>query len=207
VRPAVAPAIAVLSVALALAGCRGNGPTASSTPSAPAAQPTGLGGGAGEQSSVPRSTILSTPRPTLSNVSAVKELPGPCPYISDQDWADHEGNRVGRSVRLATKPVGCRFYFQYDPSQVTGEITLQRFRTSTEAFNAVVSATKGHPEFVDDKTIGDDGSISIRLALQGQATWACIFSEGATVVTVHTSQSDTSNDARTLGALIAPNIK
>jgi len=71
----------------------------------------------------------------------------------------------------------------------------------------VVTATKGHPEFVDDKDIGDGGSIARQMPLQGKATWECVFSKGALVVTVHTSQPNISDNARTLAKLIAPVIR
>ena len=122
-------------------------------------------------------------------------------------WADSEGNRVGRSVRLADTPVGCRFYFAYDPRQLTGEIRFQRVSTATEAFNAVANAATGHPEFVDDRGIGDGGSISIRRDLQGVPSWECLFSHGRLIVSVHTSQSNTSNNARTLARLIAAALR
>jgi hypothetical protein len=185
---------------LALVGCTDKKATTTT------AQPSGLGGGGGEQASTPRSTIVTTPRPKLSAPAGAKEIDGPCPYISNQDWADHEGNRVGRSVRLATTPVGCRFYFEYDPNHITGEITIQRFGTATQAFNAVVTAANGHPEFVDDNDIGA-GAISIKAALQGTPTWECIFAKGTVVVSVHTSQDHPSDNARTLARMIVPNIK
>jgi hypothetical protein len=141
-------------------------------------------------------------------VRGAKEIPGDCPYITAHEWAISEGNRVGRVVRLALTPVGCRFYFEYDDSVITGEITIQKFPTPTQAFNAVVTAANGHPEFVDDKTIGDGGSISIRAPLQdGELTWQCVFAKGRNVVTVHSSQNDPSDNARTLARKIAPRIK
>jgi hypothetical protein len=185
-------------------------PAASAVPSSPAASTAspGLGGGAGEQTSTAvRSTIITTPTPKLSTEASGREIDKSCPYISDQAWADGEGNRVGRSVQLAGTPVGCRFYFQYDPTQITGEITIEKFGTPTEAFNAVVGAAKLDPGFVDDRSIGNGGSISVRLPLQGEKTWACIFSKGVYAVTVHTSQTDTSKNGRNLAAQIAPMIR
>jgi len=165
-----------------------------------------LGGGGGEQSSAPRSTIVSTPRPTLSNLAAAREVDGNCPYISATDFRDAEGDRVGRVTVLQTNPVGCRFYFAYDPSVVVGEIRLQRLGTAVEAFNAVVTAARGHPEFVDDKTIGS-GSISIKLPLQGTPTWACIFAKGNLVVTAHSRQTVVGEDARNIARSIAPKLR
>jgi hypothetical protein len=215
--PRAGPAVVAVSLAGVLltgAGCGGSTPNRSAASSTPGPSATsaggstseaggGLGGGSGERSSTPRSTIVTTPTPTISTSAAGQEIGKPCPYLTDLEWADHEGNRVGRSVQLAGTPVGCRFYFAYDPNQITGEILIQRFGTATEAFNAVVIAARGHPEFVDDRSIGDGGSISVRLPLQGAPTWACVFSHGRSVVTVHTSQNDTSNDARTLARLVS----
>jgi hypothetical protein len=134
------------------------------------------------------------------------EIDAPCPYATADEFRGAEGDRVGRVVELKGNPVGCRFYFSYDPSVVVGEIRVQRFATATEAFNAVVTAATGHPEFVDDKTIGDGGSISIRLPLQGQQTWACIFSKGDYVVTAQSRQTVVGQDARNIARLIEPRI-
>jgi hypothetical protein len=197
----LAAAVAVLG----LAACTSHGSPA--TPSSSDSQPAGLGGGSGEQqSSAPRSTILTTPTPKLSTGAGAREIDKPCPYATNDEFRDAEGDRTTHSVQLATSPVGCRYYFEYDPKVVIGEITIQRFKTATEAFNAVVTATKGHPEFVDDRTIGD-GSISIKLPLQGSSTWACIFSKGNLTVTAHSRQTVVGQDARNMAKLIAPRIK
>lgn len=209
--PARLLAIALLAVLLAVSACttsRNGKGAGSASPSSSGGDGGGLAGGDGEDpspSTAPRSTILTTPRPSLSAGEA-REIDAPCPYISNADWASGEGNRVGRSVQLATKPVGCRFYFQYDENQITGEITMARFETATQAFNAVVTAAQGHPEFVDDKDIGDGGSISRRMPLQATATWECVFSKGTLVVTVHTSQANISDNARSLAREIAPKV-
>jgi hypothetical protein len=204
---------AVLASLVAVAGCSHNGGgqaapgTSASVPSessTPTAQSDGLGGGEGE-SSPPRSSIVTTPEPTLSTKDGV-EIDKPCPYATADEFRGAEGDRVGRVVQLMANPVGCRFYFEYDPSAIVGEIRIEKFATSTEAFNAVVVATKGHPEFVDDKNIGDGGSVSIRLPLQGEQTWACIFSKGTYVVTAQSRQTTVGQDARNIAKLIEPRI-
>jgi hypothetical protein len=197
-----------------VAGCSSHGnstagsgsPSGSDSPSV--SQPAGLGGGGGEQSSsAPRSTILTTPTPKLSNDAGAREIDKPCPYATNDEMRNAEGDRTVHSVQLATTPVGCRYFFEYDPTVIIGEITIQKFRTSTEAFNAVVTAAKGHPELVDDKTIGDGGSITIKLPLQGVNTWACIFSRGNLTITVHSRQTVVGQDARNMARLVEGRIK
>jgi hypothetical protein len=166
---------------------------------------TGLGGG-DEETSPSQSTIITTPTPKLSVSSTGKEIEKPCPYATNDEFRDAEGDRTTHSVQLAGKPVGCRYYFQYDPTKIIGEIRIQKFASATAAFNAVVGAAKGHPELVDDKTIGDYGSITIKLPLQGVETWACIFSRGKLVIIAHSRQTVVGQDARNIAKLIAPRI-
>ena len=215
-RPARTHRAAVLAAGLctvlALSGCTHAGAAGSASASASGSAPTtptagGLAGGDGESSPIPsRSTIVTTPTPKLSNATGAPEIDKPCPYASNDAMRNAEGDRTTSSVQLATDPVGCRYFFEYDSSVIISEITIERFANSTEAFNAVVTAANGHPEFVDDKTIGDYGSITIKLPLQGQDTWACIFSKGNLVVVAHTRQTDVGQDARNVAKLIAPAI-
>ena len=143
--------------------------------------------------------------PTIDQRTS-REIDQPCPYANNDEFRDAEGDRVGRSVQLAGNPVGCRFYFQYDPKVIVGEIRIHPMANSTLAFNAVVNAHKTHPEFVEDKTIGDFGAISIRLPLQGEQTWATLFSKGRYMVTVQSRQTDVAQDSRNLAVLIYPRI-
>lgn len=196
-------------LALAMAGCTGSSRPARSTGSA-ASQPGGLGGGSGEQtgnspSSAPRSTVLTTPRPSLSTPHGVKEVDGTCPYIANQAFAEGEGDRVGRVTVLQSKPVGCRFYFSYDASVVIGEIDLDTFGTPTEAYNAMVLSAKGHPEVQSDPAIGD-GAVAFQRDLQGSRTWQCVFAKGPRVVTVRTRQTYPALNAFNLAREIAPRI-
>lgn len=187
------------------AGSQSSPPRPSTTPTTPIAQPTGLGGGGGEQTGPP-STVHSTPRPTLSSRGTAPEVAGSCPYIGAADFADLEGSRVGRVTVLQTRPVGCRFYFQYDPDTVVGEITIARFGTATEAYNAMVGSAGGHPEVQSDAGIGD-GSVAFRTLLQGNRTWQCVFAKGTSVVTVRTRQPYPALNAFSLARAIAPTIK
>lgn len=197
---------------LMLAGCQhsstSTSTSASGSASSPAAgaasptssQPTGLGGGAGEQAS------SSPPPPTLSTSGHVKELPGNCPYISAKGFADREGDRVGRVSVLQARPVGCRFYFEYEPNTVVGEIDVARFATATEAYNAMVRSAAGHPEVQSDRTIGA-GAVAFQTPLQGTRAWQCVFAKGTSVVTVRTRQPYPALNAFLLARAIAPKIK
>lgn len=180
-------------------------PTTSSVPSS-ADTGGGLGGGGGEVSSAPRSTIMTTPKPSLSTPNGVKEVDGTCPYISNQDFADGEGSRVGRVTLLESKPVGCRFYFQYDVNTVVGEIDVATFKTDIQAYNAMVGSAKGHPEVQSDPNIGD-GAVAFRRPLQGTNAWLCVFAKGSTVVTVRTRQPYPALNALNLARTIAPRFK
>ncbi len=196
-----------LLAAGALAGCTpGGGPTVSASlvaPPATGSPPSGLaGGGDGETG---RSTIASTPRPSLSTPHGVREVAGSCPYISAPAFADAEGDRVGRVTLLRTKPVGCRFYFQYDSSQLIGEITIVVFGTPTEAYNAMVLSAKGHPEVQSYSDVAD-GAVAFQTPLRGNPAWQCVFARGRSVVTVRTQQPYPALNAVNLAREIAPKI-
>lgn len=194
----------MLPTLLVLTGCAHHeSPTqpASSPPSSPAA---GLGGGGGEQTSVQRSTIMTTPSPKLTAGQGV-EIDKPCPYASTDDFRDAEGDRTVHSVQLAGTPVGCRYYFEYDPTVIIGEIRIQTFPTTTAAYNAVVVAANGHSEAYGDPSIAG-GAVLLKLPLQGKDTWACIFAKGRVVVTAHTRQTQVAQDAKNVAVLIAPKV-
>lgn len=192
---------------LALAGCQSGSPGVnppSSTVATSQPQPTGLGGASGEQASS-ASPARSTPRPTLSTPGAVTETPGTCPYISAAQFADLEGDRVGRVTVLRSRPAGCRFYFEYDPAVLVGEITVARLGTPTEAYNAMVGSARGHPEVQSDAAIGA-GAVAFQTPLQGSRTWQCVFAKGTSVVTVRTRQPYPALNAFLLARAIAPKI-
>jgi hypothetical protein len=187
-----------------LAGCRSGsaGPAGSTQPAG--SLPSGLAGG-GDGETGP-STIVTTPRPSLSTPNGVREVDGSCPYISAQDFADAEGNRVGRVTVLQSRPLGCRFYFQYNPSQLVGEITVVVFKTTTEAYNAMVLSAKGHPEVQSYPDVGD-GAVAFRTPLQGNPAWQCVFAKGRSVVTVRTQQPYPALNAVNLAREVAPKFK
>lgn len=198
-------AVAALAVA-ALAGCWSAGTAAppsdaGTTTVTITAGPTGLGGGGGEETSAP----ASTPQHSLTPPGPVREVTGSCPYIDAARFADLEGSRVGRVTVLRTRPVGCRFYFQYDPSVIVGEITIARFPSATEAYNSMVESARNHPEVQSDAGIGD-GSVAYRTDLQGNQTWQCVFAKGTSVVTVRTRQPYPALNAFSLARAIAPKV-
>jgi hypothetical protein len=191
-----------------LAGCRsGSRAPAVSTSQQDSAGvlPSGLAGG-GDGETGPASTIVTTPRPSLSTPNGAREVTGNCPYISAQNFADAEGDRVGRVTVLETKPVGCRFYFQYDSSQLIGEITVSVFRTPTEAYNAMVLSARGHPEVQSYPDVGD-GAVAFQTPLRGSPAWQCVLAEGRSVVTVRTQQPYPALNAVNLARELVPKFK
>ncbi|HEY0166687.1 MAG TPA: hypothetical protein VGB75_06550 [Jatrophihabitans sp.] len=202
------PGALIVALALALTGCQpGAGSGGPASPRATqAASSTGLADGGGGERTGPASTVLSTPRPTLSTPGAVAEAPGSCPYISAADFAQLEGDRVGQVTVLQSRPAGCRFYFAFDPAVVVGEITVARFPTATQAYNAMVGSAQGHPEVQSEPGIGA-GAVAFTTPLQGSPSWQCVFAKGASVVTVRTRQPYPALNAFNLARAIAPKIK
>ena len=195
-----------IAVVLFAAGCTGSSPTsAGSTPasSPTSSAPAGLAGDGGQ--TTPRSTVMTTPRPSLTTAPGVREVDGSCPYISAGDFADAEGDRVGRVTVLQSRPVGCRFYFQYDPSVLVGEITVDRFGTPTEAYNAMVLSAHGHPEVQSFRDVGD-GAVVFQTPLQGTDTWQCVAARGRAVVVVRTRQPYPALNAVNLAREIVPKV-
>ena len=199
---------------LLLSACRsgsaGSGASASkdsgwtgfTAPAASSSQ-TGLAGGGGETAP---STVFSTPTPSLTAPHGVREVAGSCPYITAQAFANAEGDRVGRVTVLQSRPVGCRFYFQYDPSQLVGEITVEVFGTPTEAYNAMVLSARGHPEVQSYPDVGD-GAVAFQTPLRGSPAWQCVFARGRSVVTVRTQQPYPALNAVNLAREIAPKFQ
>ena len=153
----------------------------------------------------PGTTVIGLP-PGASPAAGEQE--GSCPYISTQDAADTEGNRVYRTTTITSRnPVGCRFYFWCCDYHATMDILPQTFDTPTDAYNAMVrtgeagSNVTGIPSLVpgvaavlyQTRFYGPDGGTD----------WACTFAKGRIMVTVHTNQNDVSFNARQLAQLIA----
>jgi hypothetical protein len=168
----------------------------------------GLAGGDGGTSTptsiAPSVTPTPTPTPTAAPTAPVAEVAGTCPYITNADVQQIEGDRVGRSVLLNSTPVGCRFFFAYDTNAIVFEITVATYPTATAAFNAMVLSSNGHPELVTDADIGDGGSVAFLAPLQGVNTWQCSFTKGVHLITAHTRQPDPSFNARALARALAP---
>jgi hypothetical protein len=202
------PLLAVAGCLLAgyaMAGCSSgsSGSPAQSRSSGTSTATSGLAGGDGETAP---STIFSTPTPSLTAPHGVAEVAGSCPYISAAAFADAEGDRVGRVTVLQSRPVGCRFYFQYNSSQLIGEITVAVFGTPTEAYNAMVLSARGHPEVQSYPDVGD-GAVAFQTPLRGSPAWQCVFAEGRSVVTVRTQQPYPALNAVNLAREIVPKFK
>jgi hypothetical protein len=208
-RTLIAAALLVPAI-FALAACThtssGAADSAPATPSAANSVPAGLAGGEGEQSSAPRSTIITTPTPKLSAVDGAAEKDGTCPYISNAAFQSGEGDTVGRVTVIQTKPVGCRFYFAFDETQIIGEVLVQQFTSPTAAFNAVALAGQKHPEVQSEADLGD-GAVAYRTELQGEATWQCVVALGNRAYTVRTRQTNTSKDAFDLGSSLVKTVR
>jgi len=127
-------------------------------------------------------------------------------HLASEQVAADEGDRVGRVTVLQTKPVGCRFYFQYDASQLIGEITVSVFATPTEAYNAMVLSARGHPEVQSYPDVGD-GAVAYQTPLRGSPAWQCVFAQGRSVVTVRTQQPYPALNAVNLAREIVPKFK
>lgn len=169
----------------------------------------------------PAQTFTPAPATTVTPLPPGKNPPAGeteklCPYIRsgrDQDptsqpnVADIQGNRIGRTTVLTDlRPVGCRFYFEYQ-YQAVADILPQTFSTAIAAHNAMVrtaqagTAALGVPDFVK----GVDG-ISYRTKFygpDGSQDWAFAFAKGRVLVVVHTEETRTSQNALFLAQAIA----
>ncbi len=150
-----------------------------------------------------------TPLGSAKAAMPAGEREGTCPYIANIDFAQTEGDRVFRTAVLTTTtPAGCRFYFWSAPFQAIGDIVPMTFATPTDAYNAMVATgTAGAGTFgVKDVVPGVD-AVLYQTAFNpqdGSKDWACTFAKGNVMVTVHTQQTNTSQDARNLAVLLAP---
>lgn len=183
----------------------GTGPAGTGRSTAPA-----LAGGAGE-APTPSRSVARSPRPSPTRTRSgpavrVREKPGPCPYLSDQRAADLEGTRVGRSTVLTSTPVGCRFYYAYDETEPTMELTIAKYASATAAFNRV--ARTGGSSAFGTPGIGA-GAVLYRTRFRsadGDRDWACSFAKGSLVVTVRTGQTKSSTDARNVARAVVDRI-
>ncbi len=140
------------------------------------------------------------------------ETEGTCPYISNGDLADAEGDHVYRTALLTTtKPDGCRFYFYSSPFQAIADIVPTTFASPTDAHDAMVATaeagTSGTPPVSVPGLITGVDAILYRTAFNptdGNDDWACVFAAGSVMVVVHTQQTNVSYNARAIATLIAP---
>lgn len=159
--------------------------------------------------------------------AAVSEAPAPndtCPYISNQAAGDAEGDRVGRATVLTTDPVGCNFYFYFDPSVLVAQLTVTNYPSQTGAYNAMIRDTVASAERIGvqglverpgcsadtaqaDRPEKCVDAVLFRTAFfpgDGNTDWAASFAVDGKVVTVKTRQDDVSFNARSLAAQVAP---
>jgi hypothetical protein len=196
------PIAAILAAAAAfVAGCER--PRSTPTPTAATAHPSAI---------ATASSALASRAEAPPPLSPVRELDGDCPYLSREEAADLEGNRVGRTTVLTTKPPGCRFYF--DPNfgavRPTLEISVARYATPVQARNAMITIASRSTEQAGqpDLAPGVDG-IRFRTRFypkDGNRDWACSFAKGVLLVTVKTDQTDTSTDAYNIARQILGRI-
>lgn len=135
---------------------------------------------------------------------------GTCPYISNTDLANAEGDHVYRTATLTTlTPVGCRFYFYSAPYQAIADILPMTFSTATDAYNAMVATGAAGTETIGVKDLipGVDAVLYKTAFLGTDAAhggdWACVFAKGPIMVVVHTQQWNVSFNARSIAAAIA----
>lgn len=148
------------------------------------------------------------PSPTVTPTLSSSETDGDCPYLSAQEAADLEGNRVGRTTVLSTTPPGCRFYFAYDLSHMTMEITTQTFDDPIDANNAMVTTATAGKNATAAAGIGD-GAVLYQTTFyppDGDNDWACAFIKGNVLVIIKTDQISPSYNARHVAETVAPRI-
>jgi hypothetical protein len=154
----------------------------------------------------PATTVVGLPP---GQQPAKGETEGTCPYLSTQDAADTEGNRIYRTTVLTTlHPVGCRFYFWCCDYHATMDIVPQTFATPTAAYNAMVRTGEAgsNVEGIDSLIKGVSAVLykTKFYGPDGATDWACTFAKGKVMVTVHTNQNDVSFNAKALAQLVAP---
>jgi hypothetical protein len=204
-------ALVVLAALLGLAGCTSHGSTAVETIKRTTTQTVTTTPTAGAPYTPPPATAV----PPLGKSNApmpAGETEGTCPYISNTDVADAEGDHVYRSSIITTsKPVGCRFYFYSSPYQAIADIVPTTFANATDAHNAMVATaaagTSGTPPIPVVGLIAGVDAILYKTAFNpndGNNDWACVFAKDTVMVVVHTQQTNVSFNARAIAAAVAP---
>lgn len=215
---------AAMVIALTVAACGSSGgsgdPTAADTgpmtalPGEGSALPGDGGSLAGDGGSAPTSSQpggnqqTGQPSPTATPTLVATEADGDCPYLSAQEAEDLEGNRVGRTTVLSSTPPGCRFYFAYDLSHMTLEITTQQFPDPIDANNAMVTTATAGKNASAVQGIGD-GAVLYQTTFyppDGDDDWACAFIKGSLLVVVKTDQVSPSFNARRVAETVAPRV-
>ncbi|MEP6851796.1 MAG: hypothetical protein ABJA87_03960 [bacterium] len=201
--------VTALAATLALAACGGGSSGTSSSTSGPSVSSASVlpGGGRDTSSSASATTLSRPPSATRSSAGSVREIDRACPYVSNEEVALTEGNRVGRSTVVTTAPVGCRFYFAFGDGHMTAQIAVRTYATATLAYNAMVRT--GGRKAIGDPSLAD-GAVLYQTSFyppDGARDWACTFAKGRRVVTVNTSQVSPSANARNLAAHVAPMIR
>lgn len=154
----------------------------------------------------PATTVAGLP-PGASPVAGERE--NACPYITTADAAATEGNRIYRTTIITSRhPVGCRFYFWCCDFHATMDILPQTFSTPTDAYNAMVRTGEAGANVTGIASLVP-GVAAVLYQTRfygpdGTTDWACTFTKGRILVTVHTNQNDVSFNARQLAQLIAP---
>jgi hypothetical protein len=198
----------------------GDGPDATCTPAGSGAGSTGGSTGGSGAATLPGDSASPTPTgsdcnqqacsaaPTATPTLSPDETEADCPYIDNTTAADLEGNRIGKTTVLNTTPPGCRFYFAYDLSHMTLQITTQVFDDPIDANNAMVTAAEAGSNAASVTGIGDGAALyqTSFYPPDGPNDWACTFIKGNVMVTVNTDQTTPSTNARNLAEAIAPNI-
>jgi hypothetical protein len=154
----------------------------------------------------PATTVVGLP-PGAAPARGEREAT--CPYISTQDAAETEGNRIYRTTIITSAhPVGCRFYFWCCDFHATMDIVPRAFASPLEAYNAMVRTGEAGAKAIGVRALVPGVSAVLYQTKfygpDGATDWACTFAKGRTMVTVHTNQNDVSFNAKQLAALIAP---
>ena len=154
----------------------------------------------------PATTVVGLP-PGVAPLRGEREAT--CPYISTQNAAETEGNRIYRTTIItSTRPVGCRFYFWCCDFHATMDIVPRTFPTALAAYNAMVRTGKAGSNAIGVKALVPGVSAVLYQTKfygpDGATDWACTFAKGTRMVTVHTNQNDVSFNAKQLAMLIAP---
>jgi hypothetical protein len=143
--------------------------------------------------------------PTVTPPLPPNETEADCPWIDNATAGELEGNNVGKSTVLSTDPPGCRFYFAYDLSQMTMQISTQVFDDPIDAWNTMVTTSEAGANAAASAGIGD-GAVLYQTSFapgDGPNDWACAFTKGRLRVIVNTNQTTPSKDASDVATAIA----